>query len=75
MMRVRIPVDRMDNGAVDRLHSLFSKKPGGCRVAFDMVLTDGSAARFDAPSPVLADKELLDGVRAICGPESVAMVQ
>jgi DNA polymerase-3 subunit alpha len=75
MMRVRIPVERMDNGAVDRLHSLFSKKPGRCRVAFEMVLTDGTAASFDAPSAVLPDKELLDGVRAICGPESVAMVQ
>jgi hypothetical protein len=39
------------------------------------VKTDGSAATLDSDSPVMADKELLEGVRAICGNDSVAVVQ
>jgi DNA polymerase-3 subunit alpha len=75
VMRVRVEVDRFDRGAVDRLHKLLATKPGRCRVSFDMVKADGSSASFEAPSAVLADKELLEGVRAICGNDSVALVQ
>ena len=75
VLRVRVEVDRLDRGSVDRLHKLFATKPGRCRVSFDLVKTDGSAATLDTDSPVLADKELLEGVRAICGNDSVAVVQ
>jgi DNA polymerase-3 subunit alpha len=74
-LRVRVSLDRFDNGAVDRLYKLLATKPGRCRVSFDMVKADGSSASFDAPSAVLADKELLDGVRAICGTDSVVLAQ
>jgi DNA polymerase-3 subunit alpha len=75
VLRVRVEVDRLDRGSVDRLHKLFATKPGRCRVSFDLVKTDGSAATLDSDSPVMADKELLEGVRAICGNDSVAVVQ
>jgi hypothetical protein len=39
------------------------------------VKPDGSAATMEAGNAVLPDKELLDGVRAICGTDSVAVVQ
>jgi DNA polymerase III subunit alpha len=74
-LRVRVEMDRFDSGAVDRLHKLFASKPGRCRVSFDLVKNDGSAATIDADSPVLADKELLDGVRQICGAASIAEAQ
>jgi DNA polymerase III subunit alpha len=75
VLRVRVEVDRLDRGSVDRLHKLFATKPGRCRVSFDLVKTDGSAATLDSDSPVMADKELLEGVRAICGNDSVAVIQ
>ncbi|MGC1384736.1 MAG: OB-fold nucleic acid binding domain-containing protein, partial [Candidatus Acidiferrales bacterium] len=75
MLRVRVSLDRFDRGSVDRLHNLFTAKPGRCRVSFDFVSSDGSSATLDASDPVLADKELLDGVREICGTDSVMVVQ
>ncbi len=75
VLRVRVPLQRFDRGSVDRLHKLFIAKPGRCRVSFDLISSDGSAATLDAENPVLADKELLDGVREICGTDSVAVIQ
>jgi hypothetical protein len=75
VLRVRVPLERFDRGSVERLHQLFIAKPGRCRVSFDLIGSDGSAATLDSDSPVLADKELLDGVREICGSDSLAVVQ
>jgi hypothetical protein len=44
-------------------------------VAFDLVTDDGSEATLEASSAVKADQELLERVRAICGDDSVAVVQ
>ncbi len=75
VLRVRVDMERLDTSSVERLHRLFASRPGRCRVTFDLVKPDGSAATMEAGNAVLPDKELLDGVREICGTDSVAVVQ
>ncbi len=75
LLRVRVDLSTVDAGALDRLQNLFSSHPGRCRVAFDLVKGDGTEATLEAGSAVLADRELLDRVREICGSDSVALLQ
>jgi DNA polymerase-3 subunit alpha len=75
LLRVRVGLHALDTGALDRLHELFSSRPGRCRVAFELVNEDGTEATLDAGSGVRADSELVERVREICGSDSVAVVQ
>src|SRR5271163_4225959 len=75
LLRVRVDLGSVDSGALDRLQELFTKRPGRCRVAFELVQSDGSEATLEAGSAVMADRELLEQVRQICGTDSVAVVQ
>jgi DNA polymerase III subunit alpha len=75
LLRVRVDLGSVDPGALESLRELFSSRPGRCRVAFDLVNSDGTEATLDAASAVQADRELLDRVREICGADSVAVVQ
>jgi len=75
LLRVRVSLAAMDSASLDQLKELFSSHPGRCKVAFDLVTDDGSEATLEASSAVKADQELLEGVRAICGDDSVAVVQ
>jgi DNA polymerase-3 subunit alpha len=74
-LRVRLELGTVDGGTLDRLRELFSSRPGRCRVTFDLVNNDGSAATLEASSAVKADGDLLARVREICGSDSVAVVQ
>jgi DNA polymerase-3 subunit alpha len=74
-LRVRLELGTVDGGTLDRLRELFSSRPGRCRVTFDLVNDDGSAATLEASSAVKADPDLLARVREICGSDSVAVVQ
>jgi len=75
LLRVRMDLSRVNTGALDQLKELFSSRPGRCRVSFELIKDDGSAATLDAGSAVLADRELVERVRQICGTDSVALVQ
>jgi DNA polymerase III subunit alpha len=75
LLRVRMDLSTVNTGALDRLQELFSSRPGRCRVSFELIKDDGSAATLDAGSAVLADRELVERVREICGTDSVALVQ
>jgi DNA polymerase-3 subunit alpha len=75
LLRVRVDLGSVDAGALDRLQELFTKRPGRCRVAFELVKSDGTEATLEAGSAVMADRDLLEQVRAICGTDSVAVVQ
>ena len=74
LLRVRVDLQSLNTGALDRLQELFSSRPGRCRVAFELVNEDGTEATLDAGSVVRADSELLARVREICGSDSVAVV-
>jgi len=75
LLRVRMDLSTVNTGALDQLKALFSSRPGRCRVSFELIKDDGSAATLDAGSAVLADRELVERVREICGTDSVALVQ
>jgi DNA polymerase III subunit alpha len=75
LLRVRVALGDLDNGALDRLHRLFLSRPGRCRVAFDLVKPDGMEATLEASSAVRADNELVERVREICGADSVEVVR
>jgi DNA polymerase-3 subunit alpha len=75
MLRVRMDLSTVNTGALDQLKALFSSRPGRCKVSFELIKDDGSAATLDAGSAVLADRELVERVREICGTDSVALVQ
>ena len=74
-LRVRLELNAVNDSALDRLHDLFTSRPGRCRVTFELVKDDGSEATLEASSAVQADKELVERVRDICGADSVAVVQ
>jgi DNA polymerase-3 subunit alpha len=75
LLRVRVDLGSVDAGVLDSLRELFLSRPGRCRVAFDLVNSDGTEATLDAASAVQADRDLLERVREICGTDSVAVVQ
>jgi DNA polymerase-3 subunit alpha len=75
LLRVRMDLSTVNTGALDQLKELFARRPGRCRVSFELFKDDGSAATLDAGSAVLADRELVERVREICGSDSVALVQ
>ncbi|HLW83313.1 MAG TPA: DNA polymerase III subunit alpha [Candidatus Acidoferrales bacterium] len=75
VMRVRVDLRSLDKNTLDRLQTLFASRPGRCRVAFELVSRDGITATLDAEKRVEAVPELVDSVRAICGPDSVSMVR
>src|ERR1700730_16671368 len=62
LLRVRVDLGSVDPGVLESLRELFSSRPGSCRVAFDLVNSDGTEATLDAASAVQADRELLERV-------------
>jgi DNA polymerase III subunit alpha len=75
LLRVRVDLNSLDAGALDRLQELFSSCPGRCRVSFELVNEDGTEATLAASRAVRADRNLVDRVREICGADSVAVIQ
>jgi DNA polymerase III subunit alpha len=75
LLRVRVSLNSLDSGVIDRLQNLFSSRPGHCRVAFDLIKDDGHEATLESSSAVRADQELVERVREICGADSVEVVQ
>jgi DNA polymerase-3 subunit alpha len=75
LLRVRVDLKALDAAVLDRLDELFTKSPGRCKVAFELIQDDGTEATLESSSAVRADGELLARVREICGSDSVALVQ
>jgi DNA polymerase III subunit alpha len=75
VLRVRVNRNAIDTGVIDRLHELFVRHPGRCRISFELVEEDGTEATIEAGSAVEADGDLVERVRQICGGDAVAVVQ
>jgi DNA polymerase-3 subunit alpha len=75
LLRVRVDLKALDPAVLDRLGELFTRSPGRCKVAFELIQDDGTEATLESSSAVRADGELLARVREICGSDSVALVQ
>ena len=73
VMRVRVNLSEVDSGVLDQLKELFTKKPGSCSVAFEMVSAEGSVATLRADQRVRADQELVREVCRLCGDSSVQL--
>src|SRR6202030_3802562 len=65
----------LDPAVLEQLGELFTRSPGRCRVAFDLIQDDGTEATLESSSAVRADRELVERVREIFGSDSVALVQ
>lgn len=75
IMRVRVDLRALDTKTMDKLQALFAERPGRCRVAFELTSQDGVTATLEAERRVEPAPELVDRVRAICGPDSVALLR
>lgn len=75
VLRVRLSCASLDALLIDRLHELISARPGRCRLTFELLKEDGSEATLETGTGVRLDKELVEGVRELCGSDSVALVQ
>jgi DNA polymerase-3 subunit alpha len=75
LLRVRVDLKALDPAVLEQLGELFTRSPGRCRVAFELIQDDGSEATLESSSAVRADRELVERVREICGSDSVALVQ
>ncbi|HVB33300.1 MAG TPA: DNA polymerase III subunit alpha [Patescibacteria group bacterium] len=70
-LRLRIPLESIDEQTLAELDRLFAARPGACPVIFELVDSDGSVATLEAERSVRADAELMTKVREICGEETV----
>jgi DNA polymerase-3 subunit alpha len=75
LLRVRVDLGAMDEFTLDRLRELFAAHPGACRVAFELILPDGSVGTLEAQQRVRLGTALLDAVREMCGPDTVEVLQ
>lgn len=75
LLRVRLDLGVTDELILDDLRALFTRKPGNCRVDFELITADGAVATLQADQRVRPDRELLDQVRRMCGPDAVQLVQ
>lgn len=75
LIRVKVDLRGMDMGTLDRLQALFSERPGRCRVAFDLVSSDGTTATLEAERGIEPAPELVQRVREICGSDAVNLLR
>ncbi len=68
--RLRLPMEAVDAGLLDRLDELFGECPGPCPVIFELVGSDGSEVTLEAERRVRADRDLAAKVRELCGGEA-----
>jgi DNA polymerase-3 subunit alpha len=73
LLRVRVELGTISTGTLDQLKEIFVRRPGRCRVEFEIVAPDGVEATLETDGGVNADGELVAEVRAICGPNAVAL--
>jgi DNA polymerase-3 subunit alpha len=76
VIRVRVDPDALGMAGVDLLRALFARKPGSCRVAFDLE-GDGYRATMETGKElrVNPDRELVERLREICGKNAVHVIR
>ena len=70
--RVRLSMDSMNEGTLDRLEKLFAAAPGTSQVVFELESPDGTVAVVPSQQRVKATPELMDAVRRIRGEAAAA---
>ena len=72
--RVRLEMQALDEGTLDRLEDLFVGSPGTSPVLFELHSADGSVALLHAQQRVAINPELIESVRQICGEQAIELV-
>ncbi|HEV2314042.1 MAG TPA: DNA polymerase III subunit alpha [Candidatus Acidoferrales bacterium] len=75
LLRVRVDLRAVDTGTLDQLQKVLAERPGRCRVAFDLISSDGTMATLEAEKGIEPAPELFARVREICGADSVAVMR
>ncbi|HEX9761429.1 MAG TPA: DNA polymerase III subunit alpha, partial [Candidatus Acidoferrales bacterium] len=74
VLQVRMAMNEIDEEKLENLDELFEKKPGPCRVAFELVKPDGTTATLEAERKVQPDRELVEAVQRMCGTDAVRVL-
>jgi DNA polymerase-3 subunit alpha len=74
VLRVRVDLRSVDGMTLERLQELFDSKPGPCRVSFELVQTDGTRALLQSDRRVRPDRQLVEAVQEMCGPNTVEVL-
>jgi DNA polymerase III subunit alpha len=72
--RVRLKIESLSEGTLDRLEELFAGSPGTSPVLFELHSPDGSVAVLQAQQRVAVNAELIESVRQICGAQAIELV-
>jgi DNA polymerase-3 subunit alpha len=72
--RVRLEMQALHEGTLDRLEELFAGSPGTSPVLFELHSADGSVALMQARLCVAIKPELIESVRQICGDQAIELV-
>ena len=72
--RVRLKIESLSEGTLDRLEELFAGSPGTSPVLFELHSQDGSVAVLQAQQRVAVNADLIESVRQICGAQAIALV-
>jgi DNA polymerase-3 subunit alpha len=74
VLRVRVDLRSVDAFTLERLEELFDSKPGPCRVAFELVQSDGTRALLQSERRVRPDRQLVEAVQEMCGANAVEVL-
>jgi DNA polymerase-3 subunit alpha len=74
VLRVRVDLRAVDALTLERLQELFDSKPGPCRVSFELVQSDGTRALLQSDRRVRPDRQLVEAVQEMCGPNTVEVL-
>jgi DNA polymerase-3 subunit alpha len=72
--RLRLEIESLSEGTLDRLEELFAGSPGPSPVLFELHSPDGSVAVLQAQQRVTVKAELVESVRHICGAQAIELV-
>jgi DNA polymerase-3 subunit alpha len=72
--RVRLEIEALSEGTLDRLKELFIGSPGPSPVLFELHSPDGSVAVLQAQQRVTVKADLIESVRQICGARAIELV-
>jgi len=75
LLRVRVDSAALDESILDRLEQLFDRKPGPCRVAFEVLQPNGEVIELQTDRRVRPDRDLLQEVQEICGADAVEILR
>ena len=75
LLRLRLDRETVDEVLLDSLKSVLIARPGICAVELALLSSDGKQLRLAVPQHVRADRNLIEELHDLCGPEAVEIVR